>query len=166
VRQHHRPRACLRRRREKGGSNQGLGRSRGGFGTKIHVRCDLDGLPLDCHLTGAEASDSPQFAILLDDLDPAPRAALGDKGYDSKDNRDAAWQRGCVPVIPRRSSSQENGRFFPRKLYKLRARIEQFIGKAKRFKRLALRCEKTARNYAAVVALVFMFILVQSVHTL
>jgi transposase len=71
-----------------------------------------------------------------------------------------------VPVIPRRSSSQENGRFFPRKLYKLRARIEQFIGKAKRFKRLALRCEKTARNYAAVVALVFMFILVQSVHTL
>ena len=75
------------------------------------------------------------------------------------------WEKGCVPVIPRRSNSKETGRFFPTNLYKLRARIEQFIGKAKRFKRLARRCEKTARNYAAIVALVFMFILVQSVHT-
>jgi transposase len=98
-------------------------------------------------------------------LDATPRVAIGDKRYDSKDNRDAAWKRGCVPVIPRRANSKAKGRFFPRKLYKLRARIEQFIGKAKRFKRLALRCEKTARNYAAIVALVFMFILVQSVHT-
>jgi transposase len=90
---------------------------------------------------------------------------LGDKGYDSKDNRDTAWKKGCVPVIPRRSNSKQKGRFFPKRLYKLRARIEQFIGKAKRFKRFALRCEKTARNYAAIVALVFMFVLVQSVHT-
>ena len=162
----HRPRACLRRWREKGGGDQALGRSRGGFGTKIHIKCDLDGLPLDFHLTGAEASDSPQFEILLDDdLAPTPRAAIGDKGYDAKDNRAAAWERGCIPLIPRRSNSKAKGRFFPRKLYRLRARIEQFIGKAKRFKRLALRCEKTARNYAAVVAFVFVFILVQSVHT-
>ena len=91
--------------------------------------------------------------------------AIGDKGYDAKDNRAAAWERGCIPLIPRRSNSKAKGRFFPRKLYRLRARIEQFIGKAKRFKRLALRCEKTARNYAAVVAFVFVFILVQSVHT-
>jgi hypothetical protein len=47
----------------------------------------------------------------------------------------------------------------------LRTRIEQFIGKAQRFKRFALRCEKTARNYAAIVALVFGLIWVQSVHT-
>ena len=90
---------------------------------------------------------------------------LGDKGCDSKGNRDAAWEKGCVPVIPRRSNGKQKRRFFPKRLYKLRARIEQFIGKAKRFKRLALRCEKTARNYAAIVARVFMFILVQSVHT-
>jgi hypothetical protein len=70
-----------------------------------------------------------------------------------------------VPLIPRRSNSKAKGRFFPSKLYKLRARIEQLIGKAKRFKRLAMRCEKTARNYAAFVALAFGFILVQSVHT-
>jgi hypothetical protein len=31
---------------------------------------------------------------------------------------------------------------------KARARIEQAVGKLKRFKRIALRCEKTAQNYA------------------
>ena len=31
-------------------------------------------------------------------------------------------------------------------------RIEQAVGKLKRFKRIALRCEKTARNYGSFVA--------------
>jgi transposase len=52
----------------------------------------------------------------------------------------------------------------PRTLYKGRARIEQAIGKLKRFKRIALRCDKTAQSYAAFVALACTFILVKSVH--
>jgi transposase len=55
--------------------------------------------------------------------------------------------------------------FFPKILYKARARIEQAVGKLKRFKRIALRCEKTTRNYASFVALVQGFILIKSVHT-
>jgi hypothetical protein len=39
------------------------------------------------------------------------------------------------------------------------------MGKIKRFKRIALRCEKTARNYASFLALVCAFILIKSVHT-
>jgi hypothetical protein len=39
------------------------------------------------------------------------------------------------------------------------------VGKLKRFKRIALRCEKTARNYASFVALTLAFILIKSVHT-
>jgi hypothetical protein len=38
---------------------------------------------------------------------------------------------------------------FPKALYKARARIEQAVGKLKRFKRIALRCEKTAQNYGS-----------------
>ena len=39
----------------KGGQDdQALGRSRGGFSTKIHLKVDLDGLPLAFHLTGAK----------------------------------------------------------------------------------------------------------------
>ena len=50
-------------------------------------------------------------------------------------------------------------------LYRGRARIEQAIGKLKRFKRVALRCEKTAENYAAIVAFACSLILAKSVHT-
>jgi hypothetical protein len=45
------------------------------------------------------------------------------------------------------------------------ARIEQAVGKFKRFKRVALRCEKTKQNSAAIVALAAAFVLVKSVHT-
>jgi hypothetical protein len=39
------------------------------------------------------------------------------------------------------------------------------VGKLKRFKRVALRCEKTAQNYGSIVALALAFILAKSVHT-
>jgi hypothetical protein len=55
--------------------------------------------------------------------------------------------------------------FFPKTLYKARARIEQAVGKLKRFKRIALRCEKTSQNYGSFVALALGFILIKSVHT-
>ena len=122
-------------------------------------------MPLAFHLTGGEASDSRNFEILLDlGPDIAPRAAITDKGYDSKANRDAARKRGVCPVIPYRSNATDRPRFFARILYKARARIEQAVGKLKRFKRVALRCEKTARNYGSLVALALGFILVKSVH--
>ena len=68
-------------------------------------------------------------------------------------------------MIPFKSSARTRPRFFPRALYKARARIEQLVGKLKRFKRVALRCEKTAQNYGSVVALALGFILLKSVHT-
>jgi transposase len=77
---------------------------------------------------------------------------MTDKGYDSQANRDAARARGITPVIPRRQNSKQRGRFFPKRLYKLRARIEQTIGKLKRFKRVAMRCEKTDISYSAIIS--------------
>jgi len=122
-------------------------------------------LPLAFHLTG-EASDSRNFELLLDiGPDIAPRAVIGDKGYDSMANRDAARRRGICPVIPYRENAKRKPAFFPSILYKGRSRIEQGNGKLKRFKRVALRCEKTAQNFAAFVSLACTFILVKSVHT-
>jgi transposase len=166
VRLHRGASTCLGRWGERGQQDQALGRSRGGFSTKIHLKVDLDGLPLAFHLTEGEASDSPQFEVLLDlGPDITPRAAVGDKGYDSKANRSAARQRSICPVIPFKASARTRPAFFPRALYRARARIEQLVGKLKRFKRVALRCEKTAQNYGSVVALALGFILVKSVHT-
>lgn len=166
VRLHRCARPCFRRRRKRGQETQALGRSRGGFSTKIHIKTDLDGLPLGFDLTGGEKSDSRHFGILLDiGPDIAPRAVVADKGYDAKANREAARKRGIAPAIPFRQTTKEQPKFFPKILYKARARIEILIGKLKRFKRIALRCEKTAKNYASFVAIALAFIWIKSVHT-
>ena len=68
-------------------------------------------------------------------------------------------------MIPFKSSARSRPAFFPKALYRARARIEQLVGKLKRFKRVALRREKTAQNYGSVVALALGFILIKSVHT-
>ena len=39
--------------------DQALGRARGGFSTKLHLKVDLDGRPLAFQLTEGQASDSP-----------------------------------------------------------------------------------------------------------
>lgn len=90
---------------------------------------------------------------------------ITDKGYDSRANRATARARGITPVIPRKANSTERGRFFPQPLYRLRARVEQTIGKLKRFKRIALRCDKTTASFEAFTSFACSMLLIKSVHT-
>ena len=111
-------------------------------------------------------SDCTQLEISLNiGPDIKPRAAITDKGYDSKANRAACRRRGILPVIPHRENAKNRPKFFPKQLYKTRARVEQAMGKLKRFKRVAMRCDKTADSYGAFVAFACILILVKSVHT-
>jgi hypothetical protein len=73
-------------------------------------------------------------------------------GANAEANRQAARHRGIVPIIPHRQNAKDPHRPVSKDLYKLRARIEQLIGRLKRFKWIAMRCEKTKRNYASFVA--------------
>ena len=104
-------------------------------------------------MTGGEAFDGRHFETLLEiGPDIQPRAVICGKGYASKANRDAARARGIAPVIPHKANEKNKPAFFARTLYKARARIEQGVGRLKQFKRVALRCEKTARNFRSIVA--------------
>ena len=139
--------ACLGRRRKRGQDGQALGRSRGGFSTKIHLKSDLDGLPIGFHVTGGEASDSRQFELLLDiGPDITPRAAMTDKGYDSKANRKAARDRGICPVIPHRSTTRDKAEVLP--VPALQGprphRADHGKGEALQTRRLALRKNRQA----------------------
>ena len=166
VRFHHRARACVGGRSKGGQEGQALGRSRGGFTTKIHAKSDASGDIIAFDLTGGEASDARHFNILLDiGPDIQPRAVIGDKGYASKANREAARARGIAPVIPHKANEKNMPAFFARTLYKARACIEQGVGRLKRFKRVALRCEKTARNFRSIVSFAAGLCLIKFVHT-
>ena len=130
------------------------------------MKTDFDGHPIAFDLTGGEKADAPHFSVLLAlGPDVEPRAVVGDKGYASKANRQAARRHGAIAVIPHKANEKRKPARFANAICKGRARIEQAVGKLKRFERIALRCEKTKRNFASLVALVAGFILVKSVHT-
>jgi len=166
VRFHDRARPCLGGRGKRGQKGQALGRSRGGFTTKIHAKADGCGDLIAFDLTGGEASDCTHFETLLNiGPDITPRAAIADKGYSSKANRAAARARGIAPVIPHKANEKDQPAFFAKTLYKARGRIEQGFGRLKRFKRIALRCEKTADNFRSIVSFAAGLCLIKFVHT-
>jgi transposase len=163
VRLHRRARSCVGGRSKGGRKARALGRSRGGFTTKIHAKSDASGDIITFDLTGGEAFDGRHFETLLDiGPDIQPRAVICDKGYASKVNRDAARARGIAPVIPHKANEKNKPVFFARTLYKARARIEQGVG---RLKRVALRCEKTERNFRSIVSFAAGLCLIKFVHT-
>ena len=166
VRFHDRARPRLGGGRKGGQKGQALGRSKGGFTTKIHGKADGCGDLIAFDLTGGEASDCTYFETLLDiGPDIKPRAAIADKGYSSKANRAAARARNIAPVIPHKANEKNQPAFFATILYKARGRIEQGFGKLKRFKRVALRCEKTADNFRSIVSFAAGLCLIKFVHT-
>jgi len=108
------------------------------------LKTDNDGHVIAFDLTGGEKGDAPHVEVLMSlGPDIALRAARGDQGYDSKANRALCRKRGIVPVIPYTSNARNKPKYFPKILYRGRTRVEQAVGKLKRFKRIALRCEKT-----------------------
>ena len=116
--------------------------------------------------TPANSTPPVSTQSLLDlgpDIDA--RAALSDKGHDSKANRAACRKRGIAPAISYKSNARNKPSFFPTALYKGRARIEQSVGEFKCFKRIALHCKKTQKNFLSFVARAATVILLKSVHT-
>jgi transposase len=138
------------------GSNvesEALGRSKGGFTTKIHAITNALGNPLDFILTGGRASDVGQANALLQLTPAGAETLLGDKGYGSDAFVQAIQERGMQAVIPPRSN-----RIAPRDcdwfVYKERHLIECFFGKIKHYQRIFSRFEKLARNYRGLIRFV------------
>jgi transposase len=135
-----------------------LGRSRGGFGTKIHASVSGLGLPVELLLTAAQEADTTQAKALL--ADHPVEVAIGDKGYDSNDVVQDIEGRGAEAVIPPRKNRTEQ-RPYDRERYKDRNLVERFWHKIKQFRRVATRYEKTARNFLAMVRVASIMVLLQ-----
>ena len=123
---------------------EALGRSRGGFSTKIHALCDALGLPLKFILTPGQDHDITQAAVLTGDIFDAH--LLADTGYDSDDFRNYLKNKNCVPVIPPRRNRVRQHEY-DEFLYEDRSKIECFFGKIKHFRRVFVRYEKAAKTF-------------------
>lgn len=130
----------MRRRSQKNAGPQALGRSRGGFSTKIHATCDSHGNPLRFILTPGQASDHTQAHALLDEFQ-AEDAVLADKGYDSDALVQTIAETGAQCVIPPTKNRKEQ-REYDTHLYKERNQVERLFNKLKNFRRVATRYDK------------------------
>ncbi len=140
-----------RAKKSGGQAAQALGRSRGGFSTKIHIAVDALGNPLRLLLTAGQRHDSPQAAALIENYEP--QALIADKGYDSDPLIQAITAKGIEAVIPPRQNRLEQ-RQYDRHLYRERHLIECFIGKIKHYRRVFSRFEKLSKNYLGFLSFV------------
>lgn len=78
------------------------------------------------------------------------KALIGDTGYDSNEFLEAVRAKGMKPVIHPKPERNQPHRL-ARRLYRQRYIVEVFFHTLKRFRAVATRYEKTARNYLALV---------------
>ena len=162
---HDRPGAPACSRRKRGNQNrEALGRSRGGFSTKIHLRTNAKGDPLTFDVTGGEAHEVKGYDALMELHDINPDRLLGDKGYDSDDIRNDLADRGIEPVIPPRSN-RKTPIEYDREAYKRRNLIERCVNRLKQFRRIATRYEKTARAYLSMLCIAAARLWIKTVNT-
>lgn len=146
--------------------DEGIGRSRGGLTSKIHLAVDGCGLPMSIRLTPGQAGDNPQLVPLI----PVPRNGPGrprsrpdrvvaDKAYSHSSTRSALRQRGIAftsperadQIVRRASKGSRGGRppAFNAAVYAGRNVVERCFNRLKQLRGLATRYAKRAAYYKA-----------------
>lgn len=140
-------------RRKKGDpaepEDHALGRSRGGYSTKLHLLCDDEGHPLSYHLTPGQTHESTAFDKLFENADEQlidangdpvswPIALAGDKGYRADWIDTYLMDLDIAPVIPSKSNEDREARPVPfdTESYRRRNIVERVIGWLKESRRI------------------------------
>jgi transposase len=141
---------------------EALGRSRGGWSSKIHLAADTHCRPLARVTSAGQRNDSLGFQPVMDRIRirrrgrgrprTRPGRVLADKAYSSKAIRAHLRRRRITAAIPepadqvknRRRRGSRGGRppAFDRELYKLRNVAERAINKLRQHRAVATRYDK------------------------
>lgn len=142
-----------------------LGRSRGGFDTKIHLATDGSGLPLNIVQSPGQAHESQFAQRLLDGIGVQRKigsmkrrghAVLADKADSGHALRNELKSKRIKIVIPRKSNEKlaSDGRsVLESDAYRNHNVVERCFGRLKEYRSIVTRYDKTARNYLSMVKL-------------
>ena len=145
-----------------GAGGEGLGRSRSGFTSKLHLSADGRCRPLSLVVTGGQRADCTQFQTVLEKIRvpgvgvgrprTKPDSIAADKRYGNGPCREYLRRRGIRHTIPKKSDSQaarlrkgsRGGRppGFDEDRYKKRSTVERAINRLKQYRAVAARYDK------------------------
>lgn len=160
----------MRTERQKGrsdaASDEALGRSRGGFSTKLDLLCDSHGHPLHACLSPGQRHEARYLEELLEGCDIQgderdesiwPVFLAGDKGYRAEWIDEYLLESGMLPVIPSKKDEDRSQRLadFDKEKYRQRNIVERLIGWLKECCRILTRFEKRAANFLGMVKMAF-----------
>lgn len=139
-----------------------LGRSRGGFGTKLHLIVDGHGIPLAASISPGQAHESKHLEPVLEAVRIhrmgrgrprcRPKALVGDKGYSYPRVRRYLRRRGIKAVIPTRKDQRRDPNF-DKPSYRRRNIVERCINWLKENRRVGTRHEKLAVTFMGMIKL-------------
>ncbi len=133
------------------------------------VVTDASGLPVAAHVASASPHEITLVEATLDSAwtEAAPERLVGDKAYDS-DRHDEKLldERGIILIAPNRSNIKDcrkpqDGRALRR--YKRRWKSERVNAWLQNFRRVVVRWEFKAENYAGFVLLACLVIITRSI---
>lgn len=152
-------------------ADHALGRSRGGWTTKIHALADQLCSPVALLLTAGQAGDNPMLEPLLDAYradHKDPLRLLGDKAYSHPSTRHRLRTRKIPHTIPeradqidrRRAKGSAGGRppAFDAQTYRHRNTVERGFNRLKHWRGVATRYDKYALTYLGGVTLAALII--------
>lgn len=136
--------ACSAGYKKDSQDREALGRSKGGFSTKIHTLVDALGNPLKFIITAGQRNDITQADSLIKDI--SNTVVIADKAYDADSFLQTIEKQGSIAIIPPRKNRKAH-REYDKHLYKERHLIECLFGKIKHYRRLFSRFDKTATAF-------------------
>ncbi|MFH8236783.1 IS5 family transposase [Streptomyces sp. NPDC018321] len=172
-------------RRPPGGGGErgeGLGRSRGGFTSKIHLSADGCCRPLSLLVTAGQRADCTQLVPVLEKIRvprrgpgrprKRPDSVAADKAYSNGPCREYLRRRGIGHAIPEKADSRaarlrkgsRGGRppGFDEERYKKRNTVERAINKLKNSRAVATRYDKRGYVFLGTVTAAALLIWLRS----
>ena len=136
----------------KKSGKQGIGRSRGGLTTKIHMVTASDRAAVSFSLSAGNSGDGPEGRRLLNftAANEAHRYLIMDRAYEGDETRALAVELGYIPVVPPKQNRKDPWEY-DKNIYRRRNEVERFFLRLKRFRKIFTRYDKLDIMFAGFI---------------